>query len=134
MVSLKLKGLLLLLVIGGTIQSFGQTDSSKICLTNPEFDFYAQSVIEREGLRGDTAILLKEIYYLNGIIDYNDKKVADYKEIIVNKDFSILEKDDAFDDLSKDYQKSQKKHKRMKQLATTLGIVAGVLGIILVLK
>lgn len=134
MTSKKLRGLLTLLAIGLTTLYSGQTDSNNVCLTPPQFDFYAQSVIEREGLRGDTAILLKEIYYLNDIISYKDNQINSFEQIVLVKNKSIEERDLNYDKLSKEYNKVCKKHKRTKQLATTLGIVAGVLGIILVLK
>lgn len=52
-----LKILLLTGVLLGTILCSGQTDTGKVCLTYPEFDFYAENLIRAEGLAKDTAIL-----------------------------------------------------------------------------
>ena len=75
-----------MIALGGMIQSSGQTASSSyiiyrtdtgtICLTFQQFDFYAEALIERNGLCIDTMLMGKqilsksnEIKYLNDVVN-----------------------------------------------------------------
>lgn len=134
MISKKLRGLLTLLAIGLTTLCSGQTDSNNVCLTPPQFDFYAQAVVEREALKQDTALWSLEALYLSDIISYKDNQINGFEQIVISKDKSIEERDLNYEKLSKEYNKVCKKHKRTKQMAMVLGITTCLLGVILILK
>lgn len=99
-----------------------------------EFDFYAQAVVERGGLRADTTYLGQEISMLNNVIGYKDAQLANDRKIFANNDSIFKEFEVSFKKLSKDYQKIKKKHKRTQQISMVLAITSCVLGIIVLVK
>lgn len=99
-----------------------------------EFDYYASAVVEREGLKSDTALWAQEAYYLQDIISKKDNQIANYEKVMLNNDSLFKEFDDSFKKLSKDYQKLQKKHKRSKSVALMLTGISCVLGLIVLIK
>jgi hypothetical protein len=73
-----LRLLLLIYLIGGTIQCSRAQDSGKICLTYPEFRHYAKALIERNHLQVDTgALRIKERALSGAIQAHTDEAHAD---------------------------------------------------------
>jgi len=130
----KLKCLLILLVIGGTIPLYAQQDSNEVCLTNRQFDFYAQSLVERNGLREDTTLCWNQVRLYSEIIDNMDIQLGNFNDIIINKDIVIDIRNKDFAKLSIDYGKQVKKTKRWQQTALTFMGVSLALIIVVLIK
>jgi len=103
-------------------------------MTCDEFDFYAQSVVEREGLVIDTLLMGLQIYEYNDVVRYKDGQIGNLENISHQKDTIILKYHESFGKLSKDYQKSEKKVKRNRTIALALAGISAVLCIIVLLK
>ncbi|CAK0764742.1 hypothetical protein CCP3SC1AL1_350015 [Gammaproteobacteria bacterium] len=111
-----------------------QKDSSNICLTGRQFDFYARALVERNGLRQDTSVLNAQLKLQNSLLVNNKIMLGNCSDIITQKDIIIDVKKKDFDKLTIDYTKSQKKLKTYQQ--TTLIFICTTLlaGIFVVLK
>jgi hypothetical protein len=103
-------------------------------MTYPQFDFYAQAVIERNGLRYDTLIMGQQMSLYNNVIRYKDGQLDNMNKILINKDSISNTYYNSYMDVAKKYNKLQKKNKRLKQTALVLSVVSCVLGIIIVIK
>lgn len=134
----KLKILLLVLGILGTIRFYATKDivnppDSIICLQPKEFDFYAQSVVDKNQLKRDTAklrgITRAQIIVINSKNDQlkGDSVISLAKDDIVNTYKSVLKTQV---ELSI---KQQKKIKILKNLSLVLSSVTVVLAGILLL-
>lgn len=130
----QLKYLLLLLGIGGMIRCSGQSDSSEICLTGKQFDFYAQAHVERQGLRTDTALLAEEVRDDDRIISILTKNLEDSELLYTNQKEITAVKEEDIKKLSLDNVKKDKKINRLKQLSLILSGAAVVLTAIVLLK
>ena len=127
---------ILLLIAGilGTIQCCAQQDSNKICLTYPQFDFYADALVERNGLRSDTAILNKQIIEQDKIINYQSKQIEKHEEISNTQKSLIALKTKENSEIKLDLDRVNKKLHRSKKTVLILGITSAVLGIIILVK
>lgn len=65
---------------------WAQSDSSKICLKYKQFDYYAQSVVDRNQLKKDTINLRK-------ILKSQAIKLTSYQNIIQGDSISFIAKD-----------------------------------------
>lgn len=119
-----LRNLILLLGSIGTIQCFGQTTLDKICLSYPEFDFYAQSYVEKEGLKEDTAIYCHQIIIQDKIITQQAGQLDEAQMIIANKDTAFQKQANQYTILSAKYQSLERKLIRNKKATKVITIVA----------
>lgn len=111
----------------GTTLYSQPTDSSRLCLTYPQFKFYAQAVIEREGLKKDTSTLVLQLKLQEGIIRNIDAQLGNCQDINVQKDNIIDIKDKDFKNLALKFGDQRKKTRFWKQASLTLGAISLVL-------
>lgn len=119
--------------VGMTVYSQPK-DSSRICLTYPQFDFYAQTLVEKEGLMVDTMILSRQIKLQDKTINNLDRQLSIDMEIMNNKDHIIDTQKKSFDDLSIKYNKQGKKVKRLKVTSLVFAVTTFVLGLLVLIK
>jgi hypothetical protein len=115
-------------------QCFGQTDSNKVCLTFPQFDFYAQNVVENKGLKIDTAIMAYQIIALDQVVQYKTSQLINMNKIVTNKDSIINNYIDYSNKVTLLYNKELKKNKRLKTTSLILATTTFLLGILVIIK
>lgn len=123
-----------MLVISGMTVFYAQTDSSKICLTYQQFDFYAKSVVERNHLSNDTLIMGKQINEYKNSIRVSDLYSKNLNKTISLKDSIIRKYDLAYKEISDINISLVNKNDRLKKTSLVLAVVSAVLGIIVLLK
>lgn len=112
----------------------GQTDSNEICLSGRQFDFYAQAVVEREGLRTDTMLLSEAVRDDDRIIFTLSKNIEDSELLYNNQKEIITTKENDIKKLFLDNIKKDKKINRLRQLSLVLSGAAVILIAIVLLK
>jgi len=116
------------------IRCVGQQDSNKICLTYPQFDFYAKNLVERNRLVIDTGLLKNELVLKKSIIFYKDNQISGFKSVIIQKDSIINTHKHAYDNLYVKYEGEVGKVKVWKQASLTMAIISCFLGIVIIAK
>lgn len=134
MPSKTLRILLLIAALAGTIQSYGQLDTGKLCLTYHEFDFYANALVERNGLAVDTA-------YLNSLVREGKKhvkqlegQVKDTKDQVLIKESIANTYKNSFETLSKKHEKQGRKLTFFKRTNLVFIVSTILLGAVVFLK
>lgn len=134
MAKLRLIALLLTAALGGTIRLCGQPDSGKLCLTYPEFDYYANALVERNGLAVDTAIL-HALVRANAIHIYQQEQQLRLAADQVTVKDSIAKKyKDSFTDLSKKHEKQGRNLRIFKKTTLVFVVSTLLLGTFVFLK
>lgn len=127
-----------MLALLGTILCFGQTasvdsaqavspDSGKVCLTYPEFDFYAAEHVSAQGLRTDTSILNRVVLNQRNQIRNGNKEVQLAYEVIDSNKNVITAYKVAFNKLADMFAQAGRKINRLKKVNLVLGISTAVL-------
>lgn len=133
-----------MIALGGMIQSSGQTalnshiiyrtDTGTICLTFQQFDFYAQSLIERNGLCIDTMIMGKQLISKSNEIHHLNEQLNLNSIMIQNQEKISQTYKKSFDDLGVSYKKVVKKNNRLKQTCYVLTSFFIILGIVVLIN
>jgi hypothetical protein len=122
MISKLLKFLLLIYACISMTRLCAQQDSGKICLSYPEFDYYAAKLVEHKYLKLDTASLNLAIFHLRQAISARNAEL--------NTDsLMFIQKDQLFADLYKEYQVTAKREKKAQKKVVFWRRTAVVLGV-----
>ncbi len=115
--------------------TFAQTESDrKLCLTYPEFEYYADACIERNSLKIDTAILNAKVIAIAEIVSFKNEQIDDLRQISANKDTIIGRWEQSFDKLEKRCIKAEKRAKIAKKAMFIFMFTTALLSTIVLLK
>lgn len=99
-----------------------------------EFDFFANALVERNGLRVDTAILNRQILIEEQTIGQLQKEVQIDYQLLKNKDNIIDLKTKEAKEVRLNLDHAQKVNRRLKSTSLALAVTSAILGIIVILK
>jgi hypothetical protein len=117
----KLKTLLLIDAVLGTILCSGQTDTGKVCLTYSEFDFYAEKLVRAEGLARDTAILHNIIQKQDSVRYHTERCLEECMQNNLTYSLQVQESNITIGDLRLNLEKSRRATKIFQ--GTSLGLL-----------
>ena len=104
------------------------------CVKNKEIDYLVAEHIKARALRIDTALLIKKVDDLKGIINYQDSNLTAYNKITFDQKNVITGYKKDYNDLTIKYQKAEKKaSNRAKTTLIFIGTTV-LLGTIVLLK
>lgn len=134
MAKLRLIALLLTAAFGGMTLLCNGQDSGRLCLTYPEFDFYANALVERNGLAVDTAIL-NALARANAIHIYQQEEQLRLaaEQVIVKDSIANIHKS-AYTDLSKKHEKQGRNLRIFKKTTLVFVVSTLLLGTFVFLK
>lgn len=134
MAKLRLIALLLTAVLGGMTAHLKGQDSGKLCLTYPEFDFYANTLVERNGLAVDTAILHALVRTKNIHIYQQEQQLKLAADQVTVKDSIANIHKSAYTDLSKKHEKQGRNLRIFKKTTLVFVVSTFLLGTFVFLK
>lgn len=115
------------------IRSLKAQDSSNICLTIPQFKYYANALVERNYLRQDTAdCRVKENAYLQAITEKNKHLHLDTLAFI-QKDQAIQTQQTAYSNLAADFRKVERSRNGWRGFGLGTGAALVITGVVVVL-
>lgn len=104
------------------------------CVKNKEIDYLVAEHIKARALRIDTALLIKKVADLKGIINYQDSNLTAYNKMTFEQGSIINGYKKDYNDLTVKYKKSEKKaSNRAKTTLIFVGTTV-LLGTIVILK
>lgn len=116
------------------IQFYSQQDSGKLCLTLPEFKFYATAVVERNGLQKDTTIMGRQNREQKKVIGMRERQAEAAESLAQVNDSTTKVYKGAFNDLIKKHEKCDRKLAGSKKVSLVFIVTTIILGAVVFLK